>query len=528
MKTLPSGPFLGINNRLPDFALVTDAGRWLSDAVNVDIDNAGRARRRDGVTLVQAMTGAHSVFSTGSTTGFLVRSSVLYSFSFSPSYSETLVKILTVNDAVSYTKSNGSIYYSNGTDSGRIESGIWFPWALPTPTAPTVSAILGSVHAGKYQVAVRYYNSVTGEAGGISAATGIELASDGALRVTLPSATTGATHVHVLVSDLNGSQVYLHSSVATGTATLDIISVSGTTLTAEEVYAEPMPPCTNLFVHMGRLCGISGSTLYYGLPYRFGYYDAADGYIGFEEDISVAIANQFGTYVVTESKTFWLMGDLGKVERISDPLPYGGKSGTSFRVPHKPLVGWFGQNGFVIGDEQGQVVAATQDAVDVTPDNGAWSAVLETRGYRRVVSNGYCMNLENSAVSRYVDYDLTSVSGSFSTKTDGLYLLTGDHAIDAHIDLGKDDFGDSSLKRLPALYLGVSSETPMELRVTTPEHEDYRYEARSCAEEMRIQRVDPGKGLRSNWYDLSIYNTDGSNFTLAAVSFAPLASVRRI
>jgi hypothetical protein len=68
----------------------------------------------------------------------------------------------------------------------------------------------------------------------------------------------------------------------------------------------------------------------------------------------------------------------------------------------------------------------------------------------------------------------------------------------------------------------------MELRVTTPEAEDCRYEARSSAAEMRIQRVDPGRGLRANWYDLSIYNTEGADFTLASVSFAPVASGRRI
>lgn len=44
MKTLPKGPFLGINNRRPDFALhVPKEGDFVRDAVNVDIDNAARS-----------------------------------------------------------------------------------------------------------------------------------------------------------------------------------------------------------------------------------------------------------------------------------------------------------------------------------------------------------------------------------------------------------------------------------------------------------------------------------------------------
>ena len=70
MKTLPIGPFLGLNNRLPDTALNTEHGSWLKEAVNVDIDNAGRVRSRDDVTLIQAMTGAHSVFATSANTGY--------------------------------------------------------------------------------------------------------------------------------------------------------------------------------------------------------------------------------------------------------------------------------------------------------------------------------------------------------------------------------------------------------------------------------------------------------------------------
>ena len=63
MKTIPKGPFLGINNRLPDFALHKDkVGDYLRDAINVDVTDSGHLVRRKALSLVQALTGAHSLF----------------------------------------------------------------------------------------------------------------------------------------------------------------------------------------------------------------------------------------------------------------------------------------------------------------------------------------------------------------------------------------------------------------------------------------------------------------------------------
>lgn len=66
------------------------------------------------------------------------------------------------------------------------------------------------------------------------------------------------------------------------------------------------------------------------------------------------------------------------------------------------------------------------------------------------------------------------------------------------------------------------------LRVTTPAGDEYDYPARGCDESLRVQRIDPGRGLRENYYGLKLLNTEGSDFTLASVSFAPVASGRRI
>lgn len=526
MKTQPNGPWLGVNNRLPDFALSTDKGRWLREAENVDIDNAGRVRRRQAAALLQAVSDPHSLYTTTDGTRYAVIGGSMYAVTL-PTYTQTLFKVLSNNDPVSYVEYAGSLYYSNGTDSGRIESGLWFPWALPTPSNPAVAPIFGTLYAGWYQVSVSYYNNVTSEEGGVSPSSSYELTADGGLRVTLPSATSGATHINIYVSTVNGAIPMLVATMATGTATYDVTAPGSVGREANQRHESPIPAGV-LFMHNNRLCTYSGNTIYIGLPARPGYYVPTDPRLEFPSAVTNAISGQSGIYV-TADKTYWFEGaDVMDAQRVVDVLPYGASAETAFSVPYKPLVGWFGAKGFVLADTTGQVTVQMMDNIDLTSPASGVSGVFSSNGYYRVVSCGWCMNIENTAASQYTGYDFTSISGTYATGAGGFYDLAGTGSVDAHIGFGKDDFGAENLKRLPACYLGVSSDAPMELRVSTPDDEDYRYEARSSGADVRIQRVDPGKGLMANWYELSIYNTEGSDFTLASVSFAPAASGRRI
>lgn len=543
MKTTPIGPFLGVNNRLPDFALsVRDKGDWLRDAVNVDIDNAGRVRRRAAAALVQAMTNADSLYMTSVTSGYLRRGAAIYAITL-PTYSETLFKVLSADAPLSWAAFNGVLYYSNGTDSGRIEGGVAYPWGLATPNTPTCANIAGTLYAGKYQVGVSYYNNVTGEEGGISASSSPSLSSDGGIRVTLPGASTGATHVNVYFSTVNGSIPMFIGSYAVGTSTVDVAAEPTRLRESNGRFEAPLPAGTQVFMANGRLCSVSGNRINLGSPARPGYYIPIDGrqraegapmdygYITFPANVDLAVPTQMGVYVAYGDVTQFFAGtDLAATELVKDVLHYGAVPGTAFVVPHKenPLVGWFGAHGIVLGDPQGLVKDAMIDNVDLTPPASGTSTVIQTDGYKRVISCGWCLNLESNAATRYDGLEITSASRGYATMSDGFYLLDGTGKVDAHVDLGKKDFGAENLKRVPACYLGVSSDTPMELRVSTPDYSDYRYDARSSAENMCIQRVDLGRGLRDNWYELSVYNTEGSDFTLASVSFAPTASGRRI
>lgn len=528
MKTTPIGPYLGINNRLPDFDLRLNtrqiSGNYLRRAENVDIDNSGNLRRRESELLVQALTDAHSLHLTSATAGYLVRDSVLYAITL-PTYAESFAKLLTSNDPVSWLPIGDDLYFSNGTDSGRITQGLFFPLGLPTPDAPACNAVGGSLSAGTYQVAVSYFNSVTGEEGGISASSNPVIA--GGLQVALPAETTGATHANVYVSAADGSVPMLARSVALGAATTTFTTPPTQGRESNGRYEDPLPAGT-LFSSNGRLCSFSGSTVYVGLPFRPGYYLPAEGYIPFPAEVSIAIDNQAGTFIAAD-KTYWVPGDLGAVEgALATVLPYGAVPGTAFSSPNKSEVGWFGVQGFVIGKTSGEVEAPMSDHIDQTPPASGVATIRTTKGYRRVLAAGWCMNLDRGATTQYVGFDFNSFAGEYGLKSDGLYALSGGTGVDAVIGLGKTDFGSEELKHLPAAYLGVDAPEPMVLVVSVPNGMNYSYTARSSGEDLQIQRIDPGRGLRANWYDLSVYNTEGSDFTLATVSFAPVASGRRI
>ena len=538
--TYKLGPFLGLNNRLPDFALhVPKVGDWLRSGDNVEVTNAGTIVRRKAASLVQSMTGAHSLHMISDTAGYLVRDSVLYAITL-PTYSEALVKVLASNARLFWVETMGGLYASNGTDIGRVSGETWTA-AFPTPAKPELNgAIGGGLEPGQYQVAVSYVRlsgSDLLEEGGVSEALAVTLATQGGIRVNLPAATAGATHVNIYLTQANGEVGYLVSFVVAGTTIYDCISlptgreapVRFDSKGAKQIEA-PLP-AGELFSSMGRLCSIVGNSIYVGVPFRPGYYLPIEGVIHFTAPVTVAIENKNGTYLCAD-KTYWLPGDLlASQERLVQVLHYGAVPGTAFHHPDKPVVGWFGANGIVLADPAGQAVALTEEAVKVTAPASGISTVLEG-DYTRVVSCGWCVNLDNKAATTVSDWDFASTSRGYGTKADGIYQLDGTGKVLWSIGLGKQNFGAEQLKRMPAVYAGMASECPMELTVDYADdrgdRQAYVFETRDYGTELQIQRFDTGKGMRSNWFDLTLSNIDGSDFTLASVSFAATASTRRI
>ena len=531
MKTKSFGPFRGINNQLPDFALLADAKTgecFLRDAFNVELDNAGRLLRRKVPLLVQALSDAHSILMLDATNYLLVIDSILYAITL-PTYTQTLLKVLSSNAAMSYVKEGGEVFYSNGTDSGRYVGGVIYPLALPTPVKPVLTVIGGGLLSGNYQAAVSYarYSGSTQtastlmEEGGISDKTQIELTTDGGVRVALPAETSGATHINVYLTAANGEVPQLAAVVAAGTTLTDLI-VLAEGKEATERRDEPLPP-GRLFMSSGRLCSVAGSVLYVGHPYREGYYDPLQGRIPFKSDISVALDAQSGIFVAAD-KTYWVPNE----GLVTDVLPYGAVPGTEFSYPDKMIYGWFGAKGIVLATPSGETDAAMSDEIELTAPASGFSTIFEEGEYRKVVSCGWCMNLKTNAVTRYEDWGFTSFSGDYGTTAAGICSLAEGDELAWSIDFGKVDLGSSALKHLPNAYLGVASTGLIDLRVQAPGKYggDYTYPMRSYSEDLSTQRIDVGRGLYSTWFELSLSGV--CDFNLASIDFIPAASKRRI
>ena len=140
----------------------------------------------------------------------------------------------------------------------------------------------------------------------------------------------------------------------------------------------------------------------------------------------------------------------------------------------------------------------------------------------------------SSASTRYDSYGFNSffaLGGKhYGVRKDGVYLLEGaDDAgqpITAGVALGKHDFGTQALKNLVAVYVGVSSSGKLLLRVGDGKN-TYTYMSRRADAELRVQRFDPGRGLRTNYFTFDLVG-EGEAFELDNVTFNVAASNRKI
>jgi len=147
----------------------------------------------------------------------------------------------------------------------------------------------------------------------------------------------------------------------------------------------------------------------------------------------------------------------------------------------------------------------------------------------------WVVNTDTGASSQYEQYGFNSFFKrdgiSYGVADDGIYKLEGDDdegaSISALVNFGKSNFGVSFKKKVPYFYIGIGSDDLMYLKCNV-DGSEYIYEMRSSSTAVKNHRVDPGKGLEGNYWNLELINKEGADFVIATVQFKPLISSRRI
>lgn len=405
LVTLPGWPG-GINNVDKEHAVVAvptrDGGTpCVREAENVDFDNQGKVRRRDGYARVITGDHVHSLWSHPDLSfGLFVKGGVLTAFD--AELNETVIETgISDIHPLSYATVNGSVYWSSRKQHGRVTPQLTAaPFALASPIGqPAVSAAAtGGLQGGTYQVAMTYIGP-GGEETGTSLAVLVDVADGGGVQLSaIPQPTDlSMLAVRIYMTGANGDVLYHARDIPVG--------MTSTTLGArplgkplETQWLQPMPPGQIVRIQNGRALVASGNVLWWSAPFRYGYRNMARNYIRFKTDITllapVGDGDSAGRYVASGARTYWISGADPSAASQAIAHPYGAVPGTHIEVPATVLgletsgrvAFWLADNGIPCAGLPGGQVLPLTDQRWVAPLSERGTAFLRERdGARHIV-----------------------------------------------------------------------------------------------------------------------------------------------
>lgn len=146
----------------------------------------------------------------------------------------------------------------------------------------------------------------------------------------------------------------------------------------------------------------------------------------------------------------------------------------------------------------------------------------------------WALHMDAGGSTRYEGYDFNSFmtldGQTYGVNSTGIHRLSGTTddgaSIVSTVDFGDLNFGSGNRKALPYVYVGMASSGRTVLKVDS-DGQTYYYAARDSTEQMKTHRFEPGRGLRSTFYGLSI-TSDGEAFDLHNIDFQPVELKRSL
>jgi hypothetical protein len=147
------------------------------------------------------------------------------------------------------------------------------------------------------------------------------------------------------------------------------------------------------------------------------------------------------------------------------------------------------------------------------------------------------MQIENQTLTTYTEFGYNSFARfagkNLAASGAGLFELAGNDdnglPISGTVTFGTTDFGSAFTKIIDRLYVGYRSQADMVLRIRTDD-EDVNYYTLPISDQVGLatQRVKPGKGLTGRYWQFTLQNLDGTDFTIDTVDVKSAQLTRRV
>lgn len=297
--------FSGLANKTTQESLPDGA---LTAALNVDIDDAGKLRRRRGSTLISA-GGFHSLFSDSDEVGYVVKNGNLCRFT--PSMELTVIRAGVGDDHLSYQRVGDRVYAKSRTQSlSFADAGIAQDWGVPLVSAFSASSSTGN----DCQIAVVYRRDSDGVEGGAVMAVDAMTTPEGAVTVSGIPVIAGYT-ASIYATPASGETLFLAADNVTSYATV-YVSELNHGIPLRTMNMRPPTGDGPLAWLLGRILIADGNVLWATNPFQYELVDAVAGYKMLESDITFIGSVVDGLFIGTQTGVFFMSGPFESARLI--------------------------------------------------------------------------------------------------------------------------------------------------------------------------------------------------------------------
>lgn len=409
LKPQSLGPFLGVSNRREDFALAARGGDYLKAAVNVDITNQGKIKRRRGAALIVDGLECHSLHS-DEHGAWYVDNRNLYRITGDDGVSRESAKRadgVTLHEVpagklLSYAHDGVDRIFTDGVRNWRVMSDDrCAPLGPPPLLAPTLTATTGgSLSAGVYQVGVTQVDPSGRESP--CDAQQVTVQASGAIVITGLPATfpEWVTSLIVYVSHTNGDEIYRMVELISPLATFTIpVEPSGTGRCMTRNLSS-MPAGDIIRFVNGRTWVAAGSNVYYSEPWAPHLYDL--GFIPFASKVTLLEVVPNGVFIATDQRT-WFLGGNPADANLQEVFPYGAIPRTSQRLPDSSSCWWMSTRGACIGNPDGSAKNLQEAEVVIDPARVGASLTREQDGVRHLITGLFNESPAHTRVGSFME-----------------------------------------------------------------------------------------------------------------------------